>query len=59
MPAGHKYQVTVDGANHLAFAMGKRFHQCILNESRAFWDEYLKGQSKAISSEGACDVTSK
>ena len=59
MPAGHKYQVTVDGANHLAFAMGKRFHQCILNESRAFWDEYLKGQSKAISSEGGCDVTSK
>jgi serine/threonine protein kinase/predicted dienelactone hydrolase len=59
MPAGHKYQVTVDGANHLAFAMGKRFHQCILSESTAFWDQYLKGQAKAIGSEGACDVTSK
>jgi serine/threonine protein kinase/predicted dienelactone hydrolase len=59
MPAGNKYQVMVNGANHLAFAMGKRFQQCILSESTAFWDQYLKGQSKAINSEGACDVTSK
>jgi hypothetical protein len=59
MPAGQKYQVTVNGATHLAFAVGKRFHQCILSESTAFWDQYLKGQSKGISSQGACDVTSK
>jgi len=59
MPSGNKYQVTVNGANHLAFAMGKRFHPCILSESTAFGDQYLKGQSKGISSQGACDVVSK
>jgi serine/threonine protein kinase/dienelactone hydrolase len=59
MPPGDKYQVTVNGANHLAFAMGKRFHDCILQESTAFWDGYLKGKSKSIQSIGACEVTSK
>lgn len=59
MPPGDKYQVTVNGANHLAFAMGKRFHDCILQESTAFWNAYLKGQSKSIPSQGACEVTSK
>ena len=32
---------------------------CILSESTAFGDQYLKGQSKGISSQGACDVVSK
>ena len=59
MPAGNKYQVTVNGANHLAFAMGKRFRQCILSESTVFWNQYLKRQSQGISSQGACEVTSK
>lgn len=59
MPAGDKFQVTVNGANHLAFAMGKRFHDCILQESTAFWDGYLKGKPKAIQSTGACEVASK
>ena len=59
MPPGDKYQITVNGANHLAFAMGKRFHDCILQESIAFWDRYLKGQSKSIQSQGACAVSSK
>ena len=59
MPPGDKYQVTVNGANHLAFAMGKRFHDCILQESTAFWDAYLKGKSKSIQSMGACEVISK
>ena len=59
MPAGDKYQVTVNGANHLAFAMGKRFHDCILQESTAFWDRYLRGQSKPVQSQGACEVSSK
>jgi len=59
MPPGDKYQVTVNGANHLAFAIGKRFHDCILQESTAFWDGYLKGKSKSIQSMGACEVTSK
>jgi predicted dienelactone hydrolase len=59
MPAGNKFQVIVNGANHLAFAMGKRFHQCILNESTAFWDQYLKGQSKGIVSQAPCEITSK
>src|SRR6185437_13305111 len=59
MPAGDKYQVTVNGANHLAFAMGRRFHDCILSESTTFWDRYLKGQSKPIQSTGACEASSK
>ena len=59
MPPGDKYQVTVNGANHLAFAMGKRFHDCILQESTAFWDGYLKGRPKSIQSVGACEVSSR
>jgi serine/threonine protein kinase/predicted dienelactone hydrolase len=59
MPPGDKYQVTVNGANHLAFAIGRRFHDCILQESTAFWDGYLKGKRKSIQSMGACEVTSK
>jgi predicted dienelactone hydrolase len=59
MAPGDKYQVTVNGANHLAFAMGKRFHDCILQESTAFWDGYLKGRPKSIQSMGACEVSSK
>ena len=59
MPPGDKYQVTVNGANHLAFAMGRRFHDCIMKESTAFWQKYLKGQPESIRSSGACEVTSK
>jgi len=59
MPPGDKYQVIVNGANHLAFAMGRRFHDCILSESTAFWDHYLKGQAKTIQSQGACELSSK
>ena len=59
MPAGDKYQVIVNGADHLAFAMGQRFHGCIVQETTAFWDAYLKGKSKSIKGSGACDVTSK
>jgi hypothetical protein len=59
MTAGDKYQVTVSGATHLAFAVGARHHQCILQQSTAFWDGYLKGQPKAIHSTAGCDVISK
>ena len=59
MPAGDKYLIIVNGANHLAFATGRRYHDCILSESTAFWDTYLAGQQKPIKSAGACDVTSK
>jgi len=51
--------VIVNGADHLAFAMGQRFHGCIVQETTAFWDAYLKGKSKSIKGSGACDVTSK
>ncbi len=59
MPAGDKYQVTVNGANHLAFAVGQRFSECILHETSAFWNAYLRGQPKSIQSSGVCDVSSK
>jgi serine/threonine protein kinase len=59
MPAGNKYQVIVNGADHLAFAIGQRFHPCILQETTAFWDTYLKGQGKTIKSFGACEVSSR
>jgi hypothetical protein len=59
MPAGDKYQVTVNGANHLAFVTGQRFHMCILHETTAFWDAYLKGNAKSMKPFGACDVVSK
>jgi serine/threonine protein kinase/dienelactone hydrolase len=59
MPAGNKYQVIVNGAEHLSFAMGGRFRGCILQETTAFWDIYLKGQAKSIQTSGACDVSAK
>ncbi len=59
MPAGSKYQVIVNGADHLTFAAGGRFRACILQETTAFWDTYLKGQAKSVQSSGACEVTAK
>ena len=59
MPAGSKYQVIVTGADHLTFAAGGRFRACILQETTAFWDTYLKGQAKSIQSSGACEVRAK
>jgi predicted dienelactone hydrolase len=62
MPPGDKYQVTVDGAEHLSFAVGFRFHPCIVRESTAFWDAYLKGDAEAknrVRSFGACAVENK
>jgi len=62
MPSGDKYQVMVQGARHLSFAIGRRFHDCILAESIAFWDRYLKqdsGSKAKIQSVGACDVKAK
>ncbi|MBV9342726.1 MAG: hypothetical protein JO159_17820 [Acidobacteria bacterium] len=62
MPSGDKYQVTVNGAEHLSFAIGFRFHPCIVRESIAFWDVYLKGESSAkqrIANFGACQLSSK
>jgi serine/threonine protein kinase/dienelactone hydrolase len=59
MPAGSKYHVTVNGAEHLTFAVGGRFRACILQETTAFWDTYLKGQQKSIQTSGACEVTAK
>jgi serine/threonine protein kinase/dienelactone hydrolase len=59
MPKGNKYQVIVNGAEHLSFAMGGRFRGCILQETTAFWDAYLKGQAKSIQTSGACEVTAK
>lgn len=59
MPAGSKYQVIVGGADHLSFAVGGRFRDCILLETIAFWDNYLKGQEKPIQTSGACAVSSR
>lgn len=59
MPGGNKYQVIVNGADHLVFASGLRFKTCILEETTAFWDTYLKGQSKPIQTSGLCEVSSK
>jgi serine/threonine protein kinase/dienelactone hydrolase len=59
MPAGNKYQVIVNGAEHLSFATGQRFRGCILQSTTAFWDKYLKGHSSNIQSADACDVSSK
>ena len=59
MPAGSKYQVTVNGADHLTFAGGGRFRACILQETTAFWDTHLKGQARSIQTSGACEVTAK
>jgi predicted dienelactone hydrolase len=62
MPGGEKYQVTVEGAEHLSFAIGVRFHLCVLRETTAFWDAYLKGDHAAkqkIANLGSCEVKSK
>ena len=59
LPAGNKYQVIVNGAEHLTFAAGGRFRGCILQETTAFWDTYLRGQAKAIQTSGACEVSAK
>jgi predicted dienelactone hydrolase len=59
MPGGGKYQVIVNGADHLTFATGGRFRACILQETTAFWDTYLKRQAKAMQSSGACEVSAK
>lgn len=59
MPAGNKYEVIVNGAEHLSFAVAGRFHNCILQSTTAFWDKYLKGESADIKSADACEVTSK
>ena len=59
MPAGSKYQVIVNGADHLTFAVGGRFRSCILQETTAFWDAYLKGEAEKIQSSGACEVSAK
>lgn len=51
MPTGDKHQLTVDGAEHLSFAIGFRFHPCIVRES-AFWDAYfmhLSGVPRGVS----------
>ena len=59
MPVGDKYQVLVSGADHIVFGFGRRFKGCILQETTAFWNAYLKGQPKAIQSSGLCEVTAK
>jgi predicted dienelactone hydrolase len=59
MPAGNKYQVIVNGADHLTFAVGGRFRGCILQETIAFWNAYLRGQGKVMQSSGACEVSAK
>ena len=59
MPAGNKYQVIVNAAEHLSFATGQRFHGCIVQTTSAFWDKYLKGRSANIQSVDACDVSTK
>ena len=59
MPAGNKYHVLVDGAEHTSFALGQRFHACILKESIAFWDKYLRGSSATLQSVDECKVTAK
>jgi predicted dienelactone hydrolase len=59
MPAGEKYQVTVNGAGHLAFAVGGAFRSCIVKESSAFWDKYLRSGAVAIQSSDQCKVTQK
>jgi hypothetical protein len=46
----------------LSFAIGFRFRECIIQETTAFWDVYLKGDSEAkgrIRSFSTCDVDRK
>jgi hypothetical protein len=64
MPPGNKYHVLVSGAMHLTFAVAElpRFRSCILSETTAFWDAYLKDmapEKAKIVTTGACMVSSK
>ena len=56
LPAGDKYQLVLDGANHMAFSdrtlLGKKqrnpnHHKAIQQISLAFFQAYLKGDEKA------------
>jgi predicted dienelactone hydrolase len=49
MPAGDKFDLVLEGANHLDFAdrqlLGRtdpKYHRAILAETLAFWDSYLR-----------------
>jgi predicted dienelactone hydrolase len=59
MPNGDKYQVIVNGADHMVFGTGQRFQPCIVKETTAFWNTYLKGQPKSMQSLAGCEVTAK
>jgi predicted dienelactone hydrolase len=59
MPVGNKYQVIVKGAEHTSFNTGQRYSPCILRETIAFWDAYLKGRPANMQSSDGCDVTTK
>jgi predicted dienelactone hydrolase len=59
MRGSNKFQVTVNGAKHLSFALGGMFAGCIIQETVAFWDRYLLGNEASIESDGACAVSSK
>lgn len=62
MRPGDKYQVTMNGAEHLSFAIGFRFHPCIVRETTTFWNAYLKGENEAkdhIRPFGVCEVERK
>lgn len=51
LPAGDKYELVMDGAEHSVFTdrsrQNPRYHQEILAFSTAFWDAYLKGNPEA------------
>ena len=55
LPAGHKYELVLEGAEHSAFGdrplpgdkESRNHHRAILALSTAFWDAYLKGDAAA------------
>lgn len=57
LPAGHKYELVLEGAEHSAFGdrplpgdketRNPNHHRAILALSTAFWDAYLKGDAAA------------
>lgn len=57
LPAGHKYELVLEGAEHSAFgdrplpgdkeARNPNHHRAILALSTAFWDTYLRGDAAA------------
>jgi len=57
LPAGHKYELVLDGAEHSAFTeralpgdsgpRNSNHHRAILALSTAFWDAYLRGDAQA------------